>query len=404
MRCGITFFLQEGGNIWNSGAVQHCIFLRECLQAIPGVEVVVINAGHDISVPPGLMLDGLGIEFVKLPDVISTLDVLIQCHGQVSASDVATVKANGGHAVAFKFGNEYVIDAERMMRCGKSGAIVNGAQFDEIWTNAQHIETCGSYWEAVYRCPVRVLPHTWSPLFIDKLIAAEGLDFGYKPGRAAKRIAIYEPNINIVKMAFLPLLVCELAFRAQGELIEQVLATNTKHMMAQVTFKHLCLSLDMVKAKAADGHPVCTFQGRSRFASHQAKHADVVVSHQWQNGLNFAYYDALHGGYPLIHNSTFLPDGIGYRYGGFDAHEGARVLLAALRNHDKDADGYRSRSEAFLETLHPRHPDITASHARALERLTRGTVGTTKGRVRLQAPLRNKLGVGPADAADMGAV
>jgi len=351
MKVGITFFLQENGNIWNSGAVQQCVFLAMCLRRIPGAQVVAINAGYDIPVPKGLDLDGSGIEFVRLPEVIDSLDLLVQCHGQVSAADVDRVRSNGGKAIAYKFGNEYVIDGERMMRGQKSGAIVNGAQFDEIWTNEQHINTCGSYWKTVYRCPVRVVPHIWSPYFIDKLIRKENLAFGYEAGRTKKRIAIYEPNINIVKMAFIPILICETVYRRHPERIKCVLATNTKQMMEQVTFQNLCKSLDIVKDKAFDGYGVCSFQGRSRFPSHQANHADIVVSHQWENGLNYAYYEALYGGYPLIHNSDLMPYDLGYRYTGFDIESGADALINAMDNHDDSALRYEDASKAFLSEV-----------------------------------------------------
>ena len=97
--------------------------------------------------------------------------------------------------------NAFVIDAERVIHGKDAGAIFNGAQFDEVWTNPQHVTTCASYWETCYRCPVRVLPHIWEPLFIDATIREfpEGLSFGYRPGAGKKRIAIFEPNTNVVK-------------------------------------------------------------------------------------------------------------------------------------------------------------------------------------------------------------
>ncbi len=41
------------------------------------------------------------------------------------------------------------------------------------------------------------------------------------------------------------------------------------------------------------------------------------LCHQWENAQNYVYYEALHAGYPLIHNSHLLDD-CGYRYHNFD--------------------------------------------------------------------------------------
>ena len=73
-----------------------------------------------------------------------------------------------------------------------------------------------------------------------------------------------------------------------------------------------------------------------RFVSPQflANHCDAVVTHHWENGLNYLYYEVLYGGYPLIHNSEFLKD-YGYYYDDFDAESGADALLSARAEHDR---------------------------------------------------------------------
>ena len=100
-----------------------------------------------------------------------------------------------------------------------------------------------------------------------------------------------------------------------------------------------------------------------------AKFTDVVLSTQWENGLNYAYNDALYGGYPFIHNSKLLPKGVGYYYDQFDAYEGAKVLIDVIENHDKNHDAYVKRAREYLETLHPYNPVNVAIYERELKRL-----------------------------------
>ena len=83
-----------------------------------------------------------------------------------------------------------------------------------------------------------------------------------------------------------------------------------------------------------------------------------MLAHQWENGLNYAYNDALYGGYPFIHNSKLIPKGVGYYYDQFDAFEGAKVLLDVIDNHDKHHEEYVKRANEYLDSQLPTNPLI----------------------------------------------
>ncbi|GAG25958.1 unnamed protein product, partial [marine sediment metagenome] len=196
---------------------------------------------------------------------------------------------------------------------------------------------------------------------------APGLAFEYTPGPGPKAVAIYEPNINIVKTCQIPMLVCELAYRQRPELFEAVYATNTAGLKDQLTFKGFYSALDIARNKAADGKTVLSCEPRYIFPFFQAKHADIVVSWQWENALNYAYYEALYGHYPLVHNSPMLPEHVGYRYHGFDAHDGAEALIKALTEHDASRERYNTIADDFLETVHPDYPGNITAHQDAID-------------------------------------
>jgi hypothetical protein len=365
MKVGLTFFLSRtSGSIWNSGAVQQCVFLWMLLCRCPGVErVFAVNGGDADSPAPGLMLGGLGIEFARPEDVLDEVDVYVEAGAQTLTPEMAErVRRRGGRTVSYKFGNAYVIETERVIHGAKPGAIVNGARFDEVWTNPQHANTCASYWEVAYRCPVRVLPQVWEPTFLLAAISEfqPGLQFGYRPRPGKKRVAIFEPNINIVKTCVVPMLACEVAHRERPDLLGEVYVTNAERIKDHLTFRKLAASLDVVR----DG--VCSFEGRFNFPWFMAKHADAVVSHQWECGLNFAYYDALLGDYPLVHNSPLLPAGVGYRYDGFDCAGAGRALVDALEHHDERLPDYRRSSKALLGSLSSSWPENVRAYSAAL--------------------------------------
>lgn len=403
---GVTVHLTSapGTSIWSAGSTQNCVFLVSALRACPGVgRVYLVNCG-DAEVPPAAyMLAGVpDLEVVKLPDVIDQIDLLVEAGSQVSPESAAKVRARGGRCVAYRFGNNALLDAERMLRGPLSkhlgevlapqaldalkpllakrdgGAAVNGAAFDEVWTTPQHERTCRSYFELTLRAPVRVVPHVWEPTFVDLAaaeiaknpdLAREGVSFGYRPGRQKKRVGIFEPNLNIVKCAVFPLLVAESAFRRRPDLIERVWCTNSLDLVKLALFESFVHSLDLQRVKAADGRPVVVFDGRYNLPFGLAKHADVVLTWQWENSLNYMWYDALHGGYPLVHNSPALPKGVGYYYEGFDAADGGNALVAALLTHDARHEEYRRAADAFLLTVRATAPANVDAHERAIREI-----------------------------------
>jgi hypothetical protein len=402
---GITIHLTAapGTGIWSAGASQNCIFLVAALRACPNVgRVYLINCG-DAAVPPtAYMLSALpDLEVVQFNDVVDQLDVLIECGSQVSAENVARVRARGGRCVAYRFGNNAMLDTERMLRgpisrqlgdilapaaldalapllkAKDGGTMLSGAVFDEVWTIPQHERTCRSYFELTLRAPVRVVPHIWEPTFVDAAVAelgkdpaTTGLAFGYQPGRPKKRISLFEPNMNIIKNCIFALLVAESGFRRRPDLFEHVWCTNSLDLIKLPMFESFVWSLDLQRTKKPDGNPHVTFDGRYNLPFWLSKNTDVVLTWQFENGLNYMYYDALYGGYPLVHNSELLPNGVGYYYQGFDATGGGNTLVAALMTHDQRADEYRKAANAFIETVRASAPANVEAHTRALTELT----------------------------------
>ena len=95
--------------------------------------------------------------------------------------------------------------------------------------------------------------------------------------------------------------------------------------------------------------------------------AEAVVSHHWENGQNYVYYEALHGGFPLIHNSDFLGS-CGYRYDNYDPEDGGMALLRAKAEHDHNLEAYRAEARTFLTTLDPLNPVNIRNYENAIMR------------------------------------
>lgn len=358
---GISVFATQGANIWNSGVNQNLAFLVLLLRNSPHVgKVYLLNGGDSEILPPDLAFDDLDAPLVRPHQVTHDLDVVIEMGAQLPLEWLLHVRALGTRIVTFFAGHTYADQSETPMFGRPGGATFRDTPQHEVWTLPQHETTCQPMLKTIARVPVLTMPHLWSPRFIDRQttqLKQRGHHFGYRhaEGKSARpgwRVAIFEPNISVVKNCFIPMLVCDQAYRLQPESVARMMVMNTFHMKEHATFNRFASHLDLTREGKASYEP------RIAFAECMAEHSmDAVVAHHWECGLNYAYYDTLHGGYPLIHNSSFLKDaGVGFYYPGFSASAGGRALLDAWSHEPEFWDDYRHKCETYLQRLAPAHP------------------------------------------------
>ena len=373
---GISVFAVNGAQIWSNGINQNLAFLVMLLQHSPQVgKVFLLNGGNLDHMPTEMGLDLLDVPLVKPQDVTFEIDVVIEMGAQLPLEWLRHVRALGAKIVTLFVGHTYADNAEAPMFGGASGQIFNGTPWHEIWTLPHHMKASGPLLRTVSRVPVHAVPHIWSPLFLQKqidVVEQGGHPFGYKPSlvedRPGWRTAIFEPNISVVKSCFIPMLVCEQAFRLDQRSISMMMVMNTVHMKEHLTFNRFAINLDLTKQHKA------TYEPRVSFVDCMAQQKmDAVVSHQWECGLNYLYYDALYGGYPLIHNSDYLKaDGIGIYYPDFEASAGGQALLDAWKQEPEYWDDYKKTGAAYLSRLDPANSNNVDAFVKRLQNLVEG--------------------------------
>lgn len=359
---GISVFATQGASIWNSGINQNLAFLVLLLRNSSHVgKVYLLNGGDSEKLPVGLGFDGLDALLVRPHEVTYDLDVVIEMGAQLPLEWLRHVHALGTRIVTFLVGHTYSGQCEGPMFGQPGGATFHDTPWHEVWILPHHAKTCEPMLKTITRVPVLSMPHLWSPIFLDRQIAQlnqRGHHFGYRHGAAEAalsgwRVAIFEPNISVVKNCFIPMLVCDQAYRLQSDSVTRMMVMNTFHMKEHPTFNRFASHLDLTR----DGK--ASYEPRIAFADCMAEHAmDAVVAHHWECGLNYAYYDALHGGYPLIHNSNFLRDAsVGFYYPGFSAKAGGSTLLNAWSQEPGFWDDYRRQCATYLQRLAPTNPE-----------------------------------------------
>ncbi|ONC26366.1 hypothetical protein AQ914_04605 [Burkholderia pseudomallei] len=360
-----------GQGIWSSGANQHCVFLYQLLRHSPLVDQIwLVHRDDSTQCPPAMLMDDIQPVLRPVSTVLDQVDLFIEMTSSLVPEQAERLRHRNAKLVSYRFGNEYVVLVEQLTFNSHNWSFNPlRIQFDEVWTNAQHEYTCKSFFETALRAPVFVLPHPWSPYFLERGLLANpkvAPKWGYRNHGAAKRVAVFEPNINVVKSVLIPMLAANEFYRRHPDLLEHLFLCNTQQMKDNFGFNRMAHGLEVVrerKTSATHRHPFFQFA---------ASCTDVVLSHQWQNGLNYLYYEALYGGYPLVHNSPFLRD-VGYYYEGFDIQGATNALARAVTTHDEDVDRYRENARLFLEKVSVSSHENVEAYTQRIDQLFAGT-------------------------------
>lgn len=371
MRIGISVITHANQNIWENGMGQNVIFLARSLKAVPFVRsVVLINVGDQSGMADQVDLKNDGLKLLTQEQASDEVDVVLEFSGALNPQWLALQRARGKKIVYFCVGQPYVGLIEGSV-FDRPGFFPPVGRCDEVWLlpkDAQH----AAMMRVLNRCPVKQTPYLWSPSFLEERsaqVAQKGYHFGWvsqekQGGGRALRVAIFEPNVSVVKTSSIPMLVCDETYRAARKSLQMMHVLNTLHMKEHPTMLHLANSLDIVK-----DHKAC-FHGRHDVVGFMAQFADAVVAHQWENQQNNSYMDVLYGDYPLIHNSPWIKSfGAGYFYPGFDAEEGGRQLVFASAHHDECLTEQRLAKQKLFAALDPLNESNVKEHALLLMQL-----------------------------------
>jgi hypothetical protein len=359
---GITIFANADGSLglYENGLRQNAIFLYNLFSASDRFERVYLLNHGDGEVNPefarGMPVDVSAI--VRTPTVESELDFVISIGAAIDEPTIERLRKRGTKIISYRGGNSTIISMEATI-CNPPRAdasrFFDVGHFDAIWMTPQHLHTNRGMTELIYRVPVIEVPQIWQSIFIENRVATLGHPFGYRPGVNDRRVGVLDPNITVMKTSHMPMLVCEAAFRQAPNVLQQVLVCNASQLNQNDGFKAYCHMLSILKSGKL------TLETRFPTADFLSQHANAVVTHHWENGLNYLYYDVLYGGYPLIHNSEYLRD-YGYYYPSWDAQRGGEVLIDALENHDARLADYRKQAGALIDRVNATNPDNVKLH------------------------------------------
>ena len=365
LRIGITIGLHhENESLWSNGIKQNAVYLAEALKHCPSVQSVCLVNTTAVSITSALPWDLERWPTKTFEDAKDHVDVLIELGGQIDAMQTDYLKRRGARVVSYCCGFEYVHAMQSILfdrQMWGSNLFIN-QRYDAIWMIPQVENISKGYFTTFRRRPAQVAPFVWDPMFVRQRSSDQPHHGEYRPRAAdkAKRISIMEPNHDVVKFCLYPILIVEEAFREMPDAIEFLHVTNAERLANNSKeFVSLMLQLDIVQNNKA------AFVGRFDTPLFLAEMTDVVVSHQWENALNYFYFDVAWQGYPLVHNAHLCPD-LGYYYNANDVTDGKNQLINVLKSHDQNWQDYLERQRAVIARYLPGHADVTAGYARLL--------------------------------------
>lgn len=342
MKIGIT--LDMSAAFWVNGMQQNIVFLHSLLKSI-GHDCMYITYKKPMF---ALKMDHKGIMLNDLlQDRNEKLDILIVAGFDLLPEMYNELMSRNKDlkVVLIHFGNKLMDDIHYGI-CNTSTQkmpLKTPYYLSQIWTSPQH-EFSKEYIKTYYNFDnVITTPFIWDPFFVQEKISElkkKGLSPFYSEGKKGK-VCIFEPNISHVKNCIIPLSICE---RFNQKFPNKL---NTVSCFSSEKVRETSYFLRLMNRSSIVQNINCHFNNRWSSLDALSKFGSTVISHQYDNNLNYAYFEALYLGLPLIHNSEAMQE-VGYFYPKFDVKMGANQLYSSFINHDKVEKEYMQQSREFL--------------------------------------------------------
>jgi hypothetical protein len=346
-------------NLFSNGINQNAIYLGELFANIDYEVYFIVNC--NLNEKKDLINNLLYHKNFNIVNMIElytiNFDIIFFLSFVYSLKLNKTLRYSGVKCVYYNCGNIYFNDGEKILY--NNGNPINNYKkdleniYDEIWLIPQSINTNLYYLKTLYRTKTIGVPFVWSSKAIDfsaKACNIENIDDLLYKKKDTNKIAIFEPNLSLLKWCIPALLVCENSYRINKNIDHVYLNNTMNHRSLQMSeVQKIINSLDLHHDKKI------TSEARFNTLAFMKDYASYVVSFQMENNLNYLYFDLAWMGYPIIHNAKLIKN-IGYYYDEFNYDNGAKVLNNALENHDFDS--YIKKNRELISKYTPQNIEL----------------------------------------------
>lgn len=365
LRIGITVGLrQPGEGLAESPLSQAAVFLSMTLARLHRVaSVCLVNTtGIELLHDPRTVPEG--VRLARFEDIKNDLDIVIEVGGQLGPQETDYMKRNNSRIVSFAHGPEYTLALQSVLfGNGAGGSLFINRRYDALWLTPAIANLSESFFTTLRRLPAQVAPFVWDSVFVEAANAGRPEKGRYTARPGPRRLTVAEPNTDVSRYCFYPVLIAEEAYRAAPELVSFLHVTHAERLATgSPTFVALMGLLDIVR------HHKAAFIPGMPHLECLSQLTDVVIAHQLQVSIEYRHLEACWLGYPLVHNADACPD-LGYYYPGNDVDEGARQLLHVLREHDGQHGAYLHRQRKRMERFQTYDAKVLREYTRLIDAL-----------------------------------
>jgi len=308
----IAITCREEASIWSNGLDQNIYFFLIMFRNM-GYRVDLVSENQNAK-----KLLNEPIRNLNLKNILD-YNLVIEVACPLSKDLVDSFNSKGKPIVSIKLGNNFFIDLETILfkpndesRNGTLAPYKNR----EIWVSPHYFKF-KDYIETISKTNVKECPYVWDPVILNM---QENKPSKISNFEDLKNIAIVEPNLNITKTSITPLIICELVYKKNKNLIKNVYSFNSKRLEGKKSF------VDFVNMLEIHNDGISSYENRISINEMFYRNiAGTIVSHQMFNELNYVYLEAIYQNRLLIHNSPYFADA-GYYYHEHDAIQGAEQL------------------------------------------------------------------------------
>jgi len=352
-------------SIWSSGINQNGAYLAKMLkEGGHSVDLLSQTKGNYSFVKE--VKDLIGLDIIEISEAVDVgYDVVIQLGLALSKEyhDKFILSNPKMKLVAYKCGNDFLTDMETIIFGNekRENAFSDrgiDAIPDQIWMIPQMEKTCYSYYKfQLKQEKATVVPFIWDPISVESL--SKKSSYSTYTKRDINRIAIMEPNISVMKNVFHPLLSVNEASKSID--IKSVMMIGADRIKDRPRLLQILSDMQLFKDKkitAESRHPTLNIINN---------HADLVLSWQWENNLNYLYLDVAWMGWPIVHNASMCKD-VGYYYSEFNVEQSAEVVCHVIKNHNNDIE-YLNRNRKIISRYTSKNPKMIEQYNELLEDL-----------------------------------
>jgi len=361
MSKAIGIIIHDRAPLFSNGIIQNAYFLHQCCEAI-GYKCQFLCPEPN---PSPFEHNGMSVKQITTDVSIfhpTDYHLVVIVTRDISKEMYDLLKANRVGIVTLVCGNNYMFDQEDFVLGIKSGGankwLGGSRNIDEQWL-IPSFQYALDYMEVIRDRPAFIVPHLWSPeilrAYAPRIIKQPDTALFYNiSNRKSKKLAIVllEPNLNICKTGWLPLVVSERLHMDYPDLIEFVYAFNfPSHAQAYKMIEPFS-----VRSKIRPFERK-TIADLLHFFNNTSECIPIFVTHQVLTHLNYLFYELLYYGYPLVHNSTDL-EGCGYKYTDNNIKQCVEQILYAAKHHDKQVETYKAKAKEYLKRVDPLNPVV----------------------------------------------